>query len=81
MLFRSKIMELVEEKASAGKITHVEGVEPGEARRSADVIDLTELLKRSLSGKRGDSPKDDEADTTKEKPSPRKKTGKTARSK
>lgn len=73
--FQEKIMELVEEKASAGKITHVEGVEAGEARRSADVIDLTELLKRSLSGKRGESPKDDEADTAKEKPAPRKKTG------
>lgn len=73
--FQEKIMELVEEKASAGKITHVEGVEAGEARRSADVIDLTELLKRSLSGKRGESPKDDEADSAKEKPAPRKKTG------
>ncbi|MBD7977222.1 MULTISPECIES: Ku protein [Pseudomonas] len=82
--FQEKIMELVEEKASAGKITHVEGVEAGEARRSADVIDLTELLKRSLSGKRGESAKadtDDTASTPKEKPAPRKKTGKTARSK
>src|SRR5690606_392889 len=76
--FQEKIMELVEEKASAGKITHVEGVEAGEARRSADVIDLTELLKRSLSGKRGESAKadtDDTASTPKEKPAPRKKTG------
>ncbi len=82
--FQEKIMELVEEKASAGKITHVEGVEAGEARRSADVIDLTELLKRSLSGKRGESAKsdtDDTASTQKEKPAPRKKTSKTARSK
>ncbi len=35
----------------AGKIENVERVEGEEQRRSADVIDLTELLKRSLGGK------------------------------
>lgn len=52
--FQDQIMELVEEKASKGKIHEVESV-PGEAetRRSADVIDLTELLKRSLSDRGG----------------------------
>lgn len=49
--FQDQIMELVEEKASKGKIHEVEAVSgEAETRRSADVIDLTELLKRSLSG-------------------------------
>ena len=81
--FQEQIMALVEEKASAGKITHVEGVEAGEARRSADVIDLTELLKRSLSGKRADkgAGKGEEGDTADSggKAAPRKKTGRAAR--
>ena len=52
--FQDQIMDLVEEKARKGKIHEVEAV-PGEAetRRSADVIDLTELLKRSLSERGG----------------------------
>jgi len=49
--FQDRIMELVEQKAKAGKIEDVERVEGEEERRSADVIDLTELLKRSLGGK------------------------------
>lgn len=49
--FEEKIMQLVEQKASEGKIAEVEGVAEQEGRRSADVIDLTELLKRSLGGK------------------------------
>ncbi|MDR3413511.1 MAG: hypothetical protein P4L87_21570, partial [Formivibrio sp.] len=50
--FTEKIMQLVERKAHQGKIENVETTDTGEsARRSADVIDLTELLKRSLAGK------------------------------
>jgi DNA end-binding protein Ku len=49
--FADKIMQLVERKAKAGKLEQVERAEGGEERRSADVIDLTELLKRSLGGK------------------------------
>ncbi|WP_137973202.1 Ku protein [Pseudomonas sp. F(2018)] len=49
--FQDRIMELVEQKAKAGKIEEVERVGGEEERRSADVIDLTELLKRSLGGK------------------------------
>src|SRR5690606_32356916 len=49
--FQDRILELVEKKAKAGKIEEVERVPGGEERRSADVIDLTELLKRSLGGK------------------------------
>lgn len=48
--FREKIMALVEKKAKAGKIEDVEGGESKPASKSADVIDLTDLLKRSLEG-------------------------------
>lgn len=49
--FQDKIMALVAKKAKAGKIKDVESQEGSEERKSADVIDLTELLKRSLAGK------------------------------
>ena len=49
--FQEKIMALVAKKAKAGKIKDVETVKGSEERKSADVIDLTELLKRSLAGK------------------------------
>ncbi|KRP47968.1 DNA end-binding protein Ku [Pseudomonas libanensis] len=49
--FQEKIMALVAKKAKAGKIEDVETAEGSEERKSADVIDLTELLKRSLAGK------------------------------
>lgn len=49
--FQDKIMALVAKKAKAGKIEDVESQEGSEERKSADVIDLTELLKRSLAGK------------------------------
>jgi len=50
--FEAKIMALVERKAKEGKIEVVETVEAAH-KEGADVIDLTELLKRSLSGKTG----------------------------
>jgi DNA end-binding protein Ku len=49
--FQEKIMALVAKKAKAGKIEDVESQGGSEERKSADVIDLTELLKRSLAGK------------------------------
>jgi DNA end-binding protein Ku len=49
--FQEKIKELVETKARDGKIEDVEGDGGEQERKSADVIDLTELLKRSLAGK------------------------------
>lgn len=51
--FRQTIMDLVEEKASKGKISVVEKGGGGTAEKGADIIDLTELLKRSLGGKGG----------------------------
>ena len=49
--FQDKIRALVAKKAKAGKIEDVESSQDSEERKSADVIDLTELLKRSLAGK------------------------------
>lgn len=49
--FQDKIMALVKKKAKAGKIENVEAQDGAQARKSADVLDLTELLKRSLAGK------------------------------
>jgi len=49
--FEDKIMALVEKKANEGKIEDVETATGEEARKTADVIDLTELLKRSLGSK------------------------------
>jgi DNA end-binding protein Ku len=47
--FQEKIMQLVDQKVRAGKIEEVETPDAPE-RRSADVIDLMELLKKSLRG-------------------------------
>lgn len=49
--FQEQIMHLVETKAREGKIENVETETEDTERKSADVIDLTELLKRSLAGK------------------------------
>lgn len=49
--FRETIMELVEEKASKGKIAKVARGQDGKGEKGADILDLTELLKRSLGGK------------------------------
>ncbi len=51
--FEDKIIALVEKKANEGKIEDVETATGEEERKTADVIDLTELLKRSLGGKAG----------------------------
>jgi len=49
--FRQTILDLVEEKASKGKIETVDKGEGTGAEKGADILDLTELLKRSLGGK------------------------------
>jgi len=54
--FEDKIMSLVEKKANEGKIEDVETATGEEERKTADVIDLTELLKRSLGGKAAAKP-------------------------
>ncbi|KPA94309.1 MULTISPECIES: Ku protein [Pseudomonas] len=47
--FRQTILDLVQEKASKGRIETVDKGEEG-GEKGADIIDLTELLKRSLAG-------------------------------
>ena len=47
--FRDDILALVDKKVQAGKTEEVMEIEtPREARRSADILDLSDLLKRSL---------------------------------
>jgi DNA end-binding protein Ku len=67
--FQEKIKELVETKARDGKIEDVEGDGGEQERKSADVIDLTELLKRSLAGK-SSAKKTSAASKTKAKKAP-----------
>lgn len=75
--FQDKIMDLVETKAREGKIEAVGGPEEAVDRRSADVIDLTELLKRSLAGKpakkAASAEEDDEAKQASEEQAPPKR--------
>ncbi|MHC8333331.1 non-homologous end joining protein Ku [Pseudomonas sp. LB3P25] len=71
--FEDKIMALVEKKANEGKIEDVETATGEEERKTADVIDLTELLKRSLGGKSASKPK------PAAKPAAQKKATKTSR--
>lgn len=50
--FSERINELIDQKARAGKLKEVSEAD-AEPRRSADIIDIAELLKRSLSGGKG----------------------------
>ncbi|RKU00219.1 Ku protein [Burkholderia sp. Nafp2/4-1b] len=69
--FRDDILELVERKVSAGKIEEIEDRPAQTGRAATNVVDLTELLKRSLKGGggpraadlRGKDDEDAEADT------------------
>src|SRR5690606_35747125 len=74
--FTEKIMQLVEQKARAGKIEQVEEAESDEPQKASNVIDLTELLKRSLGGKANDKPTTKSAgkDTKKPDEKPKSKT-------
>lgn len=86
--FQDKIMQLVETKAREGKIENVEGDSGEEERKSADVIDLTDLLRRSLAGgktaatkrkpaaKAADTDQADESKPAKRRAPARKKTSK-----
>ena len=84
--FQDKIMDLVETKAREGKIEAVGGPEEAVDRRSADVIDLTELLKRSLAGKpakkAASAEEDDESEqASEEQATPKRASGKSTASK
>lgn len=75
--FQEKIMALVDTKVAEGKIEDVETEADEEPRKSADIIDLTELLKRSLGGnKKASKPSEKTISpkTTKAKPAAKKPT-------
>ena len=70
--FKDEIMRLVRQKAESGDVQSVEKVEPasgGSAKPGAEIIDLTELLKRSLQGAEPAAAKDDDGQPTRSKPS------------
>ena len=70
--FREKLEQVVEAKVKAGKGEHiVKPIEGEEMKPEADIIDLTELLRRSLRKGAGKAAADDE-DAQDEKPAPRK---------
>jgi len=50
-LFTAKVRALVEEKVKAGQVKEVVQAEAESASKTADIIDITELLKRSLQRK------------------------------
>ena len=62
--FHDDILALVDKKIRAGKTEEIDETEPAEEKpRSADILDLSELLKRSLGrGKSGNSRKTGEDD-------------------
>jgi DNA end-binding protein Ku len=73
--FRDEIMKMVEAKAKAGETETVAPVEDDPStQRGADVIDLTELLKRSLQGGKAAAP----ASKTAARKTPAKPAGKKA---
>ncbi|MDO9437734.1 Ku protein [Hydrogenophaga sp.] len=49
--FHDQVMKLVEEKAGAGHVEQVEAITSEAAKTTSNVVDLTELLQRSLKGK------------------------------
>ena len=70
--FKDEILRLVREKAESGQVQRVAPTEPtgpGPGKPGAEIIDLTELLKRSLQGERAaaqpDTPEPDDAHTAK----------------
>ncbi|MES2989862.1 MAG: Ku protein [Pseudomonadota bacterium] len=77
--FTDEVMELVKRKVASGDTESVVQPEPVEAgAKTADIIDLTELLKRSLKGKADKGDKAEKADKP-EKAAPAAAPRKTAR--
>ncbi|MET3823420.1 DNA end-binding protein Ku [Burkholderia sp. PvR073] len=83
--FRDDILELVERKVRSGKIEEIEERPPQTGRAATNVVDLTELLKRSLKGGGGaraadlrDEREEQEAETSSPTGARRKPAAKTA---
>jgi DNA end-binding protein Ku len=53
--FHEQVMKLVEDKASAGHIEQVEKITSDAAKTTSNVVDLTELLMRSMKAKKAES--------------------------
>ncbi|WP_444438709.1 non-homologous end joining protein Ku [Pseudomonas sp. A6] len=72
--FSDEIHALVEQKAAKGQLEEVPGAEAPEAGEGADIIDLTDLLRRSLRGnaRGGGKAAKDKAEAA---PAPRKSSG------
>jgi DNA end-binding protein Ku len=71
--FREKLEKVVEEKVKAGKGEHVvKPIEGEEVPASADIVDLTELLRRSLRKGAGKAAANDEAEVEETPPPARK---------
>jgi DNA end-binding protein Ku len=84
--FRDDIMALVDKKVREGKTAEVAEVDDsGERKSSADILDLSELLKRSLKkdkpAKRGAAAKGDEGDDESGEEAPARPARKTTRRK
>jgi DNA end-binding protein Ku len=72
--FRDAILELAERKVNEGKAHEVTRVQaPAQKARGADIVDLTELLKRSLGKRKGTARHDKEADDDADDASPPRK--------
>lgn len=65
--FSDRIMALVERKARAGKLEQVEEMDEEGTHRGADIVDLTELLKRSLHGGTSSTKRKNKAERTSSK--------------
>jgi len=72
--FREKLEQVVQEKVKAGEGGHImKPLEGEEVQASADIIDLTELLRRSLRKGAGKAGKDETTQEAAPKASPRRK--------
>lgn len=73
--FSDEIHALVEQKAAKGQLEEVPGAEAPETGEGADIIDLTDLLRRSLRGNAGGGGKAAPRGKAGEAPAPRKSSG------
>ena len=74
--FHDAVMHLVEAKAKAGDSAHVEPLEEAPDAQDANVIDLTDLLRRSLRGGAGAQAKAEAGPAAERKAAPAKASAK-----
>jgi len=66
--FTKAVQELVDQRAAAGQTEAVQPLEEGATPAASNVVDLTELLKRSLGGRKAEAPAPKADDTEAKKP-------------